>query len=136
MSKLRSVKWWLKSIGIFVAVVLLLVVIGINIAYQKQDALIQKAIVQLNEGFTGQFSIRESHLSPFANFPYISIDLQGVEVFETKADSAEAVLSIDDVYIGFDIWSIGRCSYQRGYDCSKRFRRWLTYGYDIHGTGN
>jgi len=104
MSKLKSVKWWLKIMGIVLAVFLLLIVIGVNLAYQKQDALIQKAIVQLNEGFTGKFSIRESHLSPFANFPYISIDLQGVEVFETKEDTATAALHIDDIYIGFDFW--------------------------------
>lgn len=112
MPKLKSVKWWLKAIGIFLAVLVLLVVIGVNVAYQKQDALIQKAINQLNEGFTGQFSIRESHLSPFANFPYISIDLQGVEVFETKSDTAKAVLNVEDVYIGFDFWSIVNGNYQ------------------------
>lgn len=97
--------------GILIAFFLILAGV-VGIAYQKQDGLIQSALTTLNEGFTGKFSLKDSHISPFANFPYVSIDLEDVEIYETKSDSSEALVSIKDVYVGFDLISIINGQYE------------------------
>jgi len=112
MPKLKSVKKWIKYLSIFFGVFLLLLVLAVNLAYQKQGTLVQKAVAELNEGFKGEFSLGGSHISLFENFPYVSIDLEDVEVFENKADSTEAIVHIEDVYIGFDFWSIVNGTYE------------------------
>ena len=106
MVKFKSIKKWFKYFTIFIGVLALMLTITISFAYKKQDGLVQKALADLNEGFTGEFSIRESHISPFENFPYVSIDLKDVEIYETKSDSTGVILHIQDVYVGFDLWSV------------------------------
>ena len=54
------------------------------IVYWKQDALVQELVATLNEDFKGEIRISGSHVSPFANFPHISIDLENVQIFEEK----------------------------------------------------
>jgi len=97
-----------------IAKVLLLTIIGlvvlgaaaIGIAYYKQDDLLAKAVSQLNESFAGKFEVEGSHISPFENFPYISIDLDHVKVYQDEAHTTEAAIDVQDVYVGFDLWSI------------------------------
>lgn len=50
--------------------------------------------------------VGNSHLSPFESFPYISIKVDDVQVYETKEDDASVILDVADIYIGFDIWDI------------------------------
>ncbi len=93
-------------------ILLLLIATVTGIAYNQQDKLIQQALSSLNEGFSGRFSVEDSHISPFANFPYVSIDLENVAIYENKSDSSEALVSIQDVYVGFDIVSIIKGTYE------------------------
>ena len=60
----------------------------------------------MNEDFHGEIVIEDSHVSPFANFPYISIDLDHVQIYEDKSKSKEALIDIKDIYVGFDIWTL------------------------------
>ena len=76
------------------------------IVYWKQDEIVQELIATLNEDFVGEIEIKDSHIAPFENFPYISIDLEHVKVFETKEDHEEPILDIADVYVGFDFWTM------------------------------
>ncbi len=72
----------------------------------KHDSIVHDFISTASEDFTGHLKIKGSHISPFANFPYISIDLEGVKLYETKSDSLSPLLEIQDVYLGFDIFTL------------------------------
>ena len=45
-------------------------------------------------------------MSPFENFPYISIKVDDVRVYETKGNDAPVIMDVADIYIGFNIWDI------------------------------
>ncbi|MCU0418089.1 MAG: membrane biogenesis protein [Cyclobacteriaceae bacterium] len=100
-------KRWKMVVGLAVLVPLLLFVAVTAGVYWKQDELVQQLIDTANQKFAGRVAIQDSHISPFTNFPYISIDLEGVALFETKTDSVPLV-AVADVYLGFDVWSVVR----------------------------
>jgi hypothetical protein len=103
----RSVFW--KRILILVVsfpVVLFGTVIGL--VYWKQDTIVQQLIETANRDFNGELIVQDSHISPFANFPYISIDLDHVKVYEDKTRTGAALVELEDVYLGFDILTILR----------------------------
>jgi hypothetical protein len=87
-------------------VVLALFVAGIALIYTKQDLLVQRAIAGLNEQFKGTLVLEDSHVSVFTNFPYISIDLQGIKFYGENATSALPIYEVDDLYVGFSIADI------------------------------
>lgn len=76
------------------------------VVYVKQDEIVQDLIKDLNKDFRGATEIRDSHISLFENFPYISIDLEDVKVFEDKSKKGIPVVSMKDVYVGFNLWTI------------------------------
>ena len=78
----------------------------ISILYAHQDEVVNELVDTLNEDFVGEIKIEGSHISPFANFPYISIDLEGVKIFPDKKDHTEAILHLEDAYVGFDLLTI------------------------------
>ncbi|WP_158856922.1 AsmA family protein [Lunatibacter salilacus] len=80
--------------------------------YKNQRSLTQKAIEKVNEQFTGKLVVNDSYISPFAQFPYISIDLRGVQFFEDKDMQAPPIYEAGDVYLGFDLWDILQGDYQ------------------------
>lgn len=82
------------------------------IAYYHKDELIQSALADFNQSIHGEVSIEEVRLSPFANFPYVSIDLFHLTLFSDKSEHAQDLLAIDDVYIGFDLFSIIKGDYE------------------------
>jgi hypothetical protein len=75
----------------------------VGIVYWKQDEIVQELIAHLNEDFVGEIVIEDSHVAPFENFPYISIDLEHVQIFEDKDNHKEPILDIKDAYLGFDL---------------------------------
>ena len=85
--------------------------IGVGTVYTQQDLIIDEVVAYLNEGYEGRLEIEDSHISPFRNFPYISIDLENIRVYESKAEDSELLLDIADTYLGFDFWSILDGSY-------------------------
>lgn len=76
------------------------------ILYWKQDNVVQELVSTVNIDFDGKLSIKDSHISPFENFPYISIDLEEVIVHESKDNEQQPILKLNDVYIGFDLWTL------------------------------
>lgn len=85
---------------------LFLVFAGVYGVYKNQETLTKKVISSINEGFLGELVIEESRISPFANFPYISVDLKNVRFFETKSKTTLPIYEADDVYIGFNLLDI------------------------------
>ncbi len=67
--------------------------------------MVQHLIEDLNKDFTGMIEITGSHISPFETFPYISIDLENVKVYETK-EKKDTIVDVQDIFLGFDIWTI------------------------------
>ncbi|QCK16613.1 AsmA family protein [Mangrovivirga cuniculi] len=97
---------WKKWIIPFVVVVIIIPAIGISVVYANQQQIVHEMVDYLNEDFRGKLEIEGSHISPFANFPYVSIDLEHVKVFESKEADSPLLLHLEDTYIGFDIWSM------------------------------
>ncbi len=102
---LKRKKFWKRLILVLVVIPVLLLSIGITIVYLNQDKIVQHFITTANEDFKGEIKLEDSHIAPFSNFPYISIDLEGFEVFETK-DSKVALVHLKDLYLGFDFWTL------------------------------
>ncbi len=78
----------------------------ISVLTWKHDSIVQDFISAASEDFKGHLEIKGSHISPFANFPYISIDLEEVRIYENKTDTLPPLLSIQDVYLGFDFFTL------------------------------
>lgn len=108
MKLTRRRKIW---IGI-IAVPLLLLTLVLGILYTKQDHIVQELLSKVNNDFKGRIALNNSYISPFKNFPYISIDLNGLKIFETKNDSLPPIVSINDAYVGFDLWSVLKGSFE------------------------
>ena len=106
MNKGKTPWKWLKITAGIVLIPLILGGILVGIFYWKQDKIVQQFIATVNEDFNGELVIRDSHISLFANFPYISIDLQDAKVYETKSKSTQPLLEIEDIYLGFDFWTL------------------------------
>ena len=97
---------WKKLILWLIGVPLLLLSILISIVYIKQDAIVKELLKTANEDFKGKIEIKDSHISPFANFPYISIDLDHLKVYEDKLGKAEPIIDVNDLYLGFDLFTL------------------------------
>ena len=99
-------RFWKKLILWVIGVPILLLSILISIVYIKQDAIVKELLKTANEDFKGKIEIKDSHISPFANFPYISIDLDHLKVYEDKLGKAEAIVDVNDLYLGFDLFTL------------------------------
>ncbi|HEY1037926.1 MAG TPA: AsmA-like C-terminal region-containing protein [Bacteroidia bacterium] len=100
---------WKRILRIFLWLTLLpvfLIIILIAILYFKQDALVQKALVSVNENFAGQLKLKDSHISPFHDFPNVSINLEDIEVFESKDSTGKPIAHVKDIYLDFDLRKI------------------------------
>ena len=102
----KLIKW----IGALLLVIPLTIFItATSVIYFMQDQLVQELLLTANADFNGQLEIKESHIAPFANFPNTSIDLEEVSIYEGKQKSIhKRIAHFDDIYIGFNIWSILR----------------------------
>ena len=95
-------KWLLRvAIGLFILAGTLLVV-----AIWKQEEIVQQILTYTNQHYKGKITLEGSHVAPFANFPHVSIDLEKLKIYESKDESIRPILDINDVYLGFDIWTI------------------------------
>ncbi|TWF42377.1 hypothetical protein FHW36_102132 [Chitinophaga polysaccharea] len=76
----KIIRLLLISAGIF----LLVIAIAGCILYSQQERLTQMAVRELNKQLPGELVIASSSISPFSNFPYISIALHDVRFFRDK----------------------------------------------------
>ncbi|EIM78878.1 hypothetical protein A3SI_00380 [Nitritalea halalkaliphila LW7] len=100
----------LKKILIGLGGLLLLLVLGFAggtwYLYKNQSTYTQKLLGILNESLAGSLKVEEIYISPFKNFPYISIDFHQVKVYEGDAFSGNLALRAQDIYVGFSIVDI------------------------------
>jgi len=97
-------KKWIKRIGFtLIALPMLAFAVLVAILYAKQDYFVGLALEKANADLNGKVEIGGSHIAPFANFPNISIDLEHLKIYESKADSAACLVHLKDTYLGFDL---------------------------------
>ena len=108
---LKRWKFWRRVLIWTTAIPVFLFLTVVAIAYWKQDAIVKKIVTDLNADFVGEIEIGGSHLSPFENFPYISITLDDVKIFEDKENHKDPILSLENLYAGFDLWTLVSGSY-------------------------
>lgn len=106
MTKAIKIKKWKKVVGVFLLIPLLLFAVISIVLATKKDAIVAELLATLNQDFKGKIAIKSTKISPFENFPYISIDLQEFKVFENKDNAIKPIISLNDVYVGFDLWTI------------------------------
>ncbi len=82
------------------------------ILYAHEHEIADEVVKTMNAGQQGQLSYEEVELSPFRNFPYISIDLKGLR-FDADRGTADdrAIFAFADVYLGFDVFDLLRGDY-------------------------
>ena len=102
----KNKKMWKKAILVFLGIPILLFAIITLVILLKKDAIVQELVANANKDFKGKITLSEAQISPFKNFPYISIDLKGFQLFETKNKEEKPIIDIEDVYVGFDLWTI------------------------------
>ena len=85
--------------------------ISVYILYKNQKQLTQNVLDKLNAGYNGKLEVGDSQISPFYNFPYVSIDLKNVVFFEEKGPNSKVIFSTNDIYIGFNLWEILKGKY-------------------------
>lgn len=80
--------------------------ITIALLYWKQDEVVQHLVEDMNADFNGAMEVEGSHISPFETFPYISIDLEHVRIYEDKDKKTEAIVDVEEIFLGFDLWDV------------------------------
>ena len=89
-----------------------LVIGGLMLYIQSnQSDIIKGEIAKLNTEHKGLVKVGDSELSLFGNFPYVSIKVYDVQIFETKKDKASMIMDVKDIYIGFNLWDIVKGNY-------------------------
>ena len=97
---------WQRIILGSVAVLLITFCIAVLILVWQQDNIVQRTINNFNNDFKGAIVIGDSDISPFKNFPYISIVVQNVQVYEDQADMFAPILDVSKIYLGFNFWTV------------------------------
>ena len=107
----RKKKLLRKIVVMTVLVPVVLFSILLGVVYVKQDSIIQSQIDALNHDHKGLVEVGDTHLSPFQEFPYISIKVDNVRVLETKEADSPVILDLVDIYAGFMLWDILKGNY-------------------------
>ncbi|MBW1295008.1 AsmA family protein [Aquimarina litoralis] len=104
-------KFW-KRILVVLILAPTLVIGGLMLYIQNnQSEIIQGEIAKLNKEHKGLIKVGESELSLFSNFPYVSIKVYDVQIFETKEEDASTIMDVKDIYVGFNLWDIIKGNY-------------------------
>ena len=102
-SSRKVIKRFLLGLAITLLVIFTVTAIAMN---WFQDVMVQKIVTGLNEDFDGALVIEDTDIRPFANFPYISLAIKNVQVFEDKDDMFAPILDVSDIHLGINFWSL------------------------------
>lgn len=106
MKKSPKIKHLRKRIGLPLAFLAIIILVIFGVAYAKQDAILKHILSDLNTQFEGKIVIERSVLSPFEDFPYLTLDLKKLEIHESKSLQSDTLLFIEDAYVGIDVFSV------------------------------
>ena len=99
-------RFWKRFMALTILLPVILFSVVIAVAYAKQDEVVQELIETINEDFTGLLEVKGSHISPFEEFPYVCIDLEQVSIWEDKDKSTAAIMDVEELFLGFELWDI------------------------------
>ena len=97
-------------LGLLLVPVLLVTSLSIYIQ-QNQSEIINGEIEKLNQSYPGLIRVGESNLSLFGDFPYVSLKIDEVQIFETKAADAAVIMDVKDIYVGFNLTDLLKGDY-------------------------
>ena len=106
IKKFFTIKRFIRFILFGLSALVLLFALASAVVYFKKDAIISKVIAHANKGYKGLVMIEKTDISPFKNFPYVSVKLQDLKVYETKSIDSLAIIDVKEAYLGFDFWRI------------------------------
>lgn len=105
---MKKWKFWKRSIlGVFITF-LTIISIAIIILVWQQDRVVQNIVNGFNDDFQGAIVIGDTDISPFANFPFVSIVIESVQVYEDKADMFAPILDVSHISLGFNFLALLR----------------------------
>ncbi|MDG1295523.1 MAG: AsmA-like C-terminal region-containing protein, partial [Saprospiraceae bacterium] len=105
-STLKLKKLW-KQLFLILILVPTLLVGGLMLYIQSnQSKIIKGEIEKLNKEQKGLVRVGESKLSLLGNFPYISLKVFDVQIFESKEENAPIIMDVKDIYVGFNLSDI------------------------------
>lgn len=105
-SFIRSKKFWKRLVLIAFIVPVLLFSVAVLIVYLNQEKIAQHILSEVNGGIKGKMTMGYSSVAPFADFPYITVDLHDVKLYSSKQNDADAIVQVKHVFAGFNLWSI------------------------------
>mgnify|MGYP000102364956 CR=1 FL=1 len=107
----KSKKIWKRLV--ILTLIVPLVSLGVLMLYvsSNQSDIIQDQISKLNQTYRGQIQVGDTEFSVFGSFPYVSIKVYDVHVYETKGKNAAELLNVKDIYVGFNLWDIAKGNY-------------------------
>lgn len=106
IKKFFTIKRFIRFIFFGLLALVMLFALASAVVYFKKDAIISKIIAHANKGYKGLVLIEKTDISPFKNFPYVSVKLQDLKVYETKSIDSLAIIDVKEAYLGFDFWRI------------------------------
>jgi hypothetical protein len=108
---LKKRKFWWRFISLTILSPLCAIGLLLLFIQVKQGAIIQNEIAKLNQEHQGLVVVGKSQLSPFGNFPDLSIKLNDVNIYETKENAATSIMEVAHIYVGFNVWDILKGEY-------------------------
>ncbi len=100
-------KPYVKKIIIGILAIPLLLFLAVTaVLYFKEDSITKNLVTELNADFAGEITLQKIQISPFANFPHISIDLKDVKIYPNKKKTNNPILDVKDFYLGFNLWTL------------------------------
>ena len=104
--------FFLPLLGWIILVLMLLTCAMTGLLYAKKEVVIAHLLNHANQHYNGLVTVEKADLSPFRKFPYVSIELTNIKVFETKKKDTTAIIDVQKAYLGFNIWRLLRSDYQ------------------------
>lgn len=103
-------KWVMRPFLVFLIFIAIVFGIGFVVLTTQQQRLVDLAVSELNDQINGELVVRESGISIFKNFPYVSIALHHVEFYDDKSKTDSPVY-IEHVYAGFALSDLLKKNY-------------------------
>jgi uncharacterized protein involved in outer membrane biogenesis len=100
----------ITSIATLSLFVLLISAISLYL-YFNEEKIYKYIIQELNNNQQGFTEVGYVNVSPFKNFPYVSIGLHEIDFYSDKAKSESPIYHINHAYAGFDLFTILRGGY-------------------------
>jgi uncharacterized protein involved in outer membrane biogenesis len=107
----KTRKRLIRFILIPVISLVVLVLVAVAILYSQQQRLVALAVKELNKQLPGELVVGGSNISPFQNYPYISIGLKNVQFYASKSKAGKPIYEAERMYVGFSLPDILKQKY-------------------------